>query len=219
MIRQLAFFLAFAASRSSAIELTPDNWASETDGKTVFVKFFAPWCGHCKALKPDWDKLMAEFEGSSTQLVADVDCTAEGEPLCSENGVEGFPTLKWGSPDDLQDYNGGRSFEDLKEFAQENLKPVCSVKNMDLCDDEKKAEINKYLDMSLDDLEAFVAKEEEKLSEAEANFEAEVEKLQQKYEELSQMKDDAVAAVKASGLSMAKSVMKGKQAPAAKDEL
>ena len=38
MIRQLAFFLAFAASRSSAIELTPDNWASETDGKTVFVK-------------------------------------------------------------------------------------------------------------------------------------------------------------------------------------
>ena len=88
-----------------------------------------------------------------------------------------------------------------------------------MCDDEKKAEINKYLDMSLDDLEAFVAKEEEKLSEAEANFEAEVEKLQQKYEELSQMKDDAVAAVKASGLSMAKSVMKGKQAPVANDEL
>lgn len=65
---------------------------------------------------------MAEFEGSATQLVADVDCTAEGEPLCEENGVQGFPTLKWGDPSDLQDYQGGRSFEDLKKFATENLK-------------------------------------------------------------------------------------------------
>lgn len=79
-------------------------------------------CGHCKALKPDWDKLMAEFEGSATQLVADVDCTTEGQPLCDENGVQGFPTLKWGDPSDLQDYQGGRSYDDLKKFADENLK-------------------------------------------------------------------------------------------------
>lgn len=51
-------------------------------------------CGHCKALKPDWDKLIADFEGSATQLVADVDCTAGGEPLCNDHGIQGFPTLK-----------------------------------------------------------------------------------------------------------------------------
>jgi len=55
-------------------------------------------------LKPDWDKLIADFEGSATQLVADVDCTAGGKDLCDQNGVRGYPTLKWGSPDDLQDY-------------------------------------------------------------------------------------------------------------------
>ena len=42
MIKQLAFFLALAGS-ASAMELTPDNYAAETDGKTVFLKFFAPW--------------------------------------------------------------------------------------------------------------------------------------------------------------------------------
>ena len=65
---------------------------------------------------------MADFADSETQLVADVDCTAEGEPLCNTMGVEGFPTLKWGDASDLQDYNGGRSYEDLKKFADENLK-------------------------------------------------------------------------------------------------
>jgi thiol-disulfide isomerase/thioredoxin len=79
-------------------------------------------CGHCKSIKPDWDKLIADFEGSSDKMVADVDCTAEGEPLCAEFGIQGFPTLKWGDPSDLQDYNGGRSYEDLKQFADENLK-------------------------------------------------------------------------------------------------
>lgn len=61
-------------------------------------------CGHCKKLKPDWDKLIADFEGSATQLVADVDCTAGGKDLCDANGVRGYPTLKWGDPSDLQDY-------------------------------------------------------------------------------------------------------------------
>jgi hypothetical protein len=79
-------------------------------------------CGHCKKLKPDWDKLIEDFASSSTQLVADVDCTADGKALCDANGVKGYPTLKWGDPSDLQDYQGGRSYDDLKKFADENLK-------------------------------------------------------------------------------------------------
>ena len=41
--------------------------------------------GHCKKLKPDWDKLMDEFNGSPGSLVADVDCTAEGQSLCEKH--------------------------------------------------------------------------------------------------------------------------------------
>jgi len=217
-MRQPIFFLAFAA-RTSAIELAPDNYDSLTDGKTVFLKFFAPWCGHCKALKPDWDKLMETFADSATQLIADVDCTADGEPLCEEFGIEGFPTLKWGDPTDLQDYNGGRSYEDLKEFADENLKPLCSPNNMDLCDDDKKGLIQKYQGMTVDALTEEVEKEESKMEELNETFEAEVEKLQEKYEQLNEERDEAIAKVKASGLSLAKSVLKSKEALETKDEL
>jgi len=48
-------------------------------------------------MKPAWDKLMGEYKDHASALVADVDCTAEGKPLCDSNGVQGFPTIKWGS--------------------------------------------------------------------------------------------------------------------------
>eukprot|EP00585_Thalassiosira_rotula_P004083 CAMPEP_0196141782 /NCGR_PEP_ID=MMETSP0910-20130528/10514_1 /TAXON_ID=49265 /ORGANISM="Thalassiosira rotula, Strain GSO102" /LENGTH=218 /DNA_ID=CAMNT_0041402997 /DNA_START=55 /DNA_END=711 /DNA_ORIENTATION=- len=218
MMKQSVFLLALAAS-AHGVELTPENYDDMTVGKTVFLKFFAPWCGHCKAMKPDWDKLIEEFAGSETQLIADVDCTAEGEPLCSDAGVEGFPTLKWGDPADLQDYDGGRSYEDLKTFATENLKPLCSIKNIDLCDDDKKAQIKKYQDMTVEALLEEVETEMAKVEEANDTFEDEVQKLQDKFEQLSIEKDAAIAAVKASGLGLAKSVLKSKQAPAGNDEL
>ena len=105
-------------------------------------------------MKPAWDKLMAEFEGSATALVADVDCTAAGKPLCDDNGVRGFPTIKYGDPAALEDYQGGRDFDSLKKFADENLKPMCSPSNIDLCDDEKKAQIEELQALSADELQA-----------------------------------------------------------------
>lgn len=218
MFNKIAFLLALGASSASALELSPDNFEAQTAGKSVFLKFFAPWCGHCKKLKPDWDKLMDEFGSSSTQLVADVDCTAEGKPLCDENGVKGYPTLKWGDPSDLQDYQGGRTFDDLKKFVEENLKPLCSVKNMDLCDGEKKSQIEKYLGMAKDDLEAAVAAEEKKIADAEETFKTEVAALQERYSKLSEEKEATAAAVKNAGLGLMKSVLKHNP-DEAKDEL
>jgi len=211
--------LLTAAAPGAAIELTSDNYDAETSGKTVFLKMYAPWCGHCKKMKPDWDKLMAKFDGSATQLVADVDCTSDGgKPVCDANGVRGFPTLKWGDPTDLQDYEGGRSLDELTKFAEENLKPVCSVNNMDLCDAAKKAEIEKYMAMDSAALEKLVAGEEQKIEDAEAHFKAEVNKLQEKYTALSEEKDNTVAEVKAAGLGLMKSVLKAPKGDG-KDEL
>merc|ERR1711978_551447 len=103
---------------------------------------------------PAWDKLMKVYKGHASALVADVDCTAAGKPLCDSNGVRGFPTIKYGDPSALEDYKGGRDFDALKKFADENLKPMCSPTNIDLCDDDKKAEIAKLQEMSDDDLRA-----------------------------------------------------------------
>ena len=47
-------------------------------------------------MKPDWDKLTKEFDGHATTLIADVDCTTGGKPLCDKVGVRGYAGLAWG---------------------------------------------------------------------------------------------------------------------------
>jgi len=158
-------------------------------------------------MKPAWDKLMAKYEGHATALVGDVDCTAAGKPLCEEIGVEGFPTIKWGDPAALEAYEGGRDFDSLVKFAEENLKPMCSPKNIDLCDDEKKAQIKKLQAMSEADLQKAVDEKEEETKEAGKTFESEVEKLQKRYEELDKEKTEKIAAIKDSGLGLMKAVL------------
>mmetsp|Transcript_116733 Transcript_116733/g.164087 ORF Transcript_116733/g.164087 Transcript_116733/m.164087 type:complete len:128 (-) Transcript_116733:97-480(-) len=96
---------------------------------------------------------MDEFNGSPGSLVADVDCTTEGQSLCTKFGIQGYPTIKYGEPGDLKDYQGGRDFDTLKKFAEENLGPTCGPANMDLCSPEMKKKIEGYLAMSADRLE------------------------------------------------------------------
>jgi len=169
-------------------------------------------------MKPSWDKLMEKFEGSTSALVGDVDCTAEGKPLCEEHGVQGFPTIKWGDPSALEDYDGGREYDDLEKFATENLKPVCSPSNIDLCDDEKKAKIQELMKMSLADLDAEIEKKDAESKEAEEHFDTEVKKLQETYEQLEKDKTAKQAAVKASGLSLMKAVKASKGSSESKEE-
>jgi len=157
-------------------------------------------------MKPSWDKLMTEFEGSEGALVGDVDCTEDGKQLCEDQGVEGFPTIKWGDPAALEDYDGGREYDDLLAFAQENLKPICSPKNLDLCDADKKKQITELMAMPKADLDAKMAEMEALNTEANSHFEKEVEALQARYEELEKEKTATLAKVKDSGLSLMKAV-------------
>jgi len=161
---------------------------------------------------------MGDFKDHASALVADVDCTAEGKPLCDGNGVQGFPTIKWGPYSAMEDYKGGRTYDDLKKFADENLKPACGPSNLDLCDDEKKAEIEKIMALSDDDIATQIEEGEKKIKDADTTFEESVKKLQAKYESLQKEKDATVAEVKSSGLGLMKSV-KAAKASAAKEEL
>ena len=133
--------------------------------------------------------------------------------------MRGFPTLKYGDPTNLEDYQGGRDYESLSSFAKENLKPVCSPSNMDVCDDEKKAKIEEFMSLSVADLDAKIGEYEKQLEDAEEKFKSEVQKLQETYQQLSEDKDAKLAAVKDSGLGLLKSVKIAKSKPVASDEL
>merc|ERR1711923_567493 len=110
-----------------------------------------------------------------------------------------FRSLVWslqknGDPTALEDYSGGRTLNDLSSFAKENLKPVCSPGKLHLCDDEKKTQIEKFMAMASHELSDLIAAEEKKIEAAEENFKNEVQKLQEKYQELMSEKDSTAAA-------------------------
>merc|ERR1712070_656880 len=161
MMMKAALMLAVMVAGANAMETSGASEFEEAiAGKSAFVKFLAPWGGHCKSMKPAWDKLAKEYEGNSNTVVVDVDCTDDGNrDVCSKYGVQGYPTIKYftSATDALgDDYEGGRSFDDLKKFAEENLGPQCGPDNMDLCSEEQSAEIKKFMEMGEEALEALL---------------------------------------------------------------
>lgn len=94
------------------------------DTKDVLVEFYAPWCGHCKALAPKYDDLAAQYANSEFKdkvVIAKVDATANDVP----DEIQGFPTIKLfpaGSKTEPVTYSGPRTIEDLIKFIKENGK-------------------------------------------------------------------------------------------------
>merc|ERR1712106_452437 len=97
-------------------------------------------------------------------------------------------------------------YEDMETFANENLKPVCSPANIDLCDADKKEKIQTLMKMSTSDLAAEIEKKDAELKEAETTFDEEVKKLQETYEALEKAKTEKQKEIKDSGLGLMKAV-------------
>jgi len=169
-------------------------------------------------MAPDWEKLSDEWEAHETGLIAEVDCSSDGKPLCDDNGVKGFPTLKWGDPLALEDYKGLRDYNNLAKFADENLNPNCSPTNLELCDDKMKELIEKYITMSVDELTAVIQVGEEKIKNVENNFTQSLDGLHHKYKELEVAKEEATAVAKGAYLNLMKAV-KESRSSGEKDEL
>jgi len=152
-------------------------------------------CGHCKALKPAWDKLGDEYDGSSTVLIGDVDCTVH-QNLCQKFGVQGYPTLKYFTANPMGDaYNGGRDYEELSKFAKESLGPSCGVEHMDLCDAEQKKSLETKMALSDAELDKLIEDSDAKLKQADEDLEALLKGLQASYEDGKKAKEDAQAAL------------------------
>jgi len=121
MLRNLILIcLSLAAvSASSVVQLTKENFDTIVNGKKhVFVKFFAPWCGHCKAMAPAWEQLAETFKAEPDVVIADVDATVERE-LGDNFKVQGYPTLKYfkkGSVNE-QEFEGGRAIDPMVDYV------------------------------------------------------------------------------------------------------
>lgn len=99
--------------------LTADNFdknvLSDPANGLWFLKFYAPWCGHCKKMAPTLDKVAPYLSGK--MAIGKIDCT-QYKPLCSRYGVSGFPTLKVYRDGDVFDYPGERHADAIIEFAE-----------------------------------------------------------------------------------------------------
>lgn len=168
-------------------------------------------CAHCKRMAHDWAKLSEDWIDDEVGLIGDVDCTDHssggGKELCNHLGIQSFPTLKYGHPSDLEEYNGGRTYEDLAAFAKEHLIPICSVERVDLCDDEMKGVVQRYLDMSNSELEALIKMEEAVLDEAERTFSRTVDELTKKYEDAERVRKTTIEDVNNGELGLLRSIM------------
>lgn len=153
-VRNLAWGLlatAAVASASDVAQLKKDTFEDFVKSNdVVLAEFFAPWCGHCKALAPEYEEAATTLKEKDIKL-AKIDCTEESD-LCQQFGVEGYPTLKvFRGMDNVTPYKGQRKSAAITSYMIKQSLPAVSVLTTDTLEDFKKADkvvIVAYFDAS-----------------------------------------------------------------------
>uniref|UniRef100_A0A383WK23 Protein disulfide-isomerase n=1 Tax=Tetradesmus obliquus TaxID=3088 RepID=A0A383WK23_TETOB len=111
------------------VVITTKNW-DDTVKKAPFalVEFYAPWCGHCQKLKPEYAKAATELKKYDDKIViGKVDATVESD-LGQKFGVQGYPTLKWFVDGELvSDYGGPRDASGISRWVQKKTGPAAAT--------------------------------------------------------------------------------------------
>jgi len=149
-------------------------------------------------MKPDWDKLGSQYKDSKYVVIADVDCTAgENKNLCSENGVRGYPTIKYfmgGSP---EDYKGGRTYDALKSFVDDNLSsPPCDNSNRDECSAEQLEKLDAAVALSQEDRDTAIEEKVAAVKASEDGVQDLLQKLQKQYQDAMTESEELVKKLK-----------------------
>ncbi|KAH9909024.1 protein disulfide isomerase [Xylariomycetidae sp. FL2044] len=153
-----AFGLLAAAAVASAADAASDVTQLKKDTFEDFIKgndlvlaeFFAPWCGHCKALAPEYEEAATTLKEKDIKLVK-VDCTEESE-LCQSYGVEGYPTLKiFRGLENITPYAGQRKAVAITSYMVKQSLPAVSILTSETIEDFKtqdKVVLVAYIDAS-----------------------------------------------------------------------
>ncbi|KAL8414739.1 hypothetical protein RB594_005814 [Gaeumannomyces avenae] len=131
---------ATAVSASDVVQLKTDTFDEFIKGNDlVLAEFFAPWCGHCKALAPEYEEAATSLKEKDIKLIK-VDCTEEAD-LCQKHGVEGYPTLKvFRGADNVSAYKGQRKAAAITSYMVKQSLPAVSLLTKDSLEDFKKAD-------------------------------------------------------------------------------
>jgi len=126
-------------SEKDVVVLTESNFDEIVNkAKFALVEFYAPWCGHCKALAPEYAKAATALKAYDADIViAKVDATAETK-LGEKYEVRGYPTLKWFVDGEATEYSGGRDEEGIVRWVKKKTGPPATT--AETADDIKKLE-------------------------------------------------------------------------------
>uniref|UniRef100_A0A8C1JN00 Protein disulfide-isomerase n=1 Tax=Cyprinus carpio TaxID=7962 RepID=A0A8C1JN00_CYPCA len=118
----LCVWSSAARGRSDVLELEDADFDYiAPEHETLLVKFYAPWCGHCKKLAPEFETAATRLKGTVT--LAKVDCTTNTE-TCKRYGVTGYPTLKiFRNGQESSSYDGPRSAEGIVNYMKKLAGP------------------------------------------------------------------------------------------------
>ncbi|XP_052805252.1 protein disulfide-isomerase A4-like [Mya arenaria] len=104
--------------------LTDDNFDKVLDEyDTALVEFYAPWCGHCKTLAPEYEKAAARLKDAPVPVpLGKVDATVNVD-VAKRFDVSGYPTLKWKKGGEWSDYEGPRDADGIVTWVSERADP------------------------------------------------------------------------------------------------